>query len=416
MRRQSNRRGASFILTLGVLVSLVAILAAAASTQHTALMGIGNRMSARRARLSAEAGLQNALSVLSSQDPNATSQSDDWYAQVGQVGDTRYTLGGGSFRFQIVDAASLINLNTAPEAQLEKLPLTQEQIDALLDWREAGQTPRAEGGKDEYYNQLAYAYNAKLAGLTTFDELLLVKGYTLASIYEAQQDVSSTSLQLEPKPDGTLPTIYDLCTVDSVSSPGAQALPSITTVGSAQQLINQGIPPQVAVQIFNQRAQLTTYRAMLSVPGVDQNVGRTLVTSYGVSTATSLPGKINVNTASQAVLESIPDMTPDLAQAIVSRQTTPFTQLGELFDVPGFTIEAARSALDQFAINSQRFLVRVVGTAGQSNVSLEAVVNVSTNGVQILKVTQLPFSDMSSRWSWDEAPANETSLVEAPQQ
>jgi general secretion pathway protein K len=413
MRRRQS--GGSFLLVLGVLTSLVAILAAAAATQHTALMAISNRMAARRARLSAEAGIQHALTVLANQDPNTTTVSDEWYATVGQYGETQYTLGGGSFRYQIVDAASLINLNTAPEDQLEKLPLSQEQIDSLLDWREDNaNAPRAEGGKDEYYNQLTYPYNARLGALSTLDELLLIKGFTLDTLYEPQDNVVSTTLQLEPKPDGTQPTIYDLATVDSESTTGAQALPAISTVQNAQQFIAQGIPPQVAIQLFNQRAQLTTYRAMLSVPGVDEQVARTLVASYGVSATPTLTGRINVNTASQSVLETIPEVTPDLAQAIVTHQTTGFTQMAELFDMPGFTIEVARSVLDQVAVNSQRFLIRVVGTAGQSNVSLEAVVSISTNGVQVLKVKQLPFPDMSTRWQWDQTPTSDVPLTEAP--
>lgn len=413
MRKQ---RGAAFLITLGVLTSLVSILVATAATQITGMRAISNRLEARRARLAAESGVQHALTILLNQDPNATSQQDEWYATVGQLGDTEFSVGTASFRYQIIDAASLININTAPQAQLERLPLTQEQIDSLLDWREPGLEPRPEGGKDEYYNQLTIPYNAKLLSFTTLDELLLVKGFSADVIFNGQEDLASTALQLTPKPDGSQPTIYDLCTVDSVSGNGGQQLPNISQVANVQQLVAVGIPPQVAAQIFAQRAQLTSYNALLSVPGLNEQTARTLVSSFSVGNNATLNGRINVNTASQAVLESIPNMQPDVASAIVSRQGTAVAQLGELFDVPGFTLEVARDSLDLLTTNSQRFIVRVMGMAAQVRVSLEALVSVSANGVQVLKITQLPFADMRGRWAWEDQAASQSSLVEVAQQ
>jgi type II secretory pathway component PulK len=413
-RNRQLQGGGALLLTIGVMASLVAILVAAAATERVTLRGIGNRTAARRARLMADAGIQQALATLSSQSTTQTTQQDPWY-QLGQTADTRYVVGDDSFRIQIVDAAGLINLNTATVNQLSRLPLTQEQVDSLLDWREGTPTPRTDGGKDEYYNGLTTPYNAKLRAMNTLDELLLIKAFTPKTLYEPQTDTFSTQ-PLPNKPDGTAYTLYDLCTVDSTSTlsgPGGGRLPNISTVTSANQLIQRGIPPQVANTIFNQRQGLRTYNALLGVPGVTPAVARTLVNNYSVSNATTLTGKIDLNTASDAVLETLPGITPDIATAMVAQQGTGFTQLGDVFNVSGFTTAIARQAFDSVAINSQTFLVHVMGVAGTARVSLDAFITISASGPRILKICQPPYADMAKRWGWDDQTTTDNILLEA---
>jgi type II secretory pathway component PulK len=409
------RRGGILLITLGTIAALMAILVAVASTQLVSVQAVTNRIQARRARIIAESGIQYGLALLANQDPNQTLQADDWFTEPGQVGATSYTVGVESFRMQIVDAAGLVNLNSATEAQLSTMPLTQEQIDSLLDWREPGNTPRTDGGKDEYYNQLATPYNAKLQALNSLEELLLIKGFTPRSLYEPQTDVVTTAQQLPEKTDGTLPTLYDLSTVDSTSSMvGAtgQAKPNINSVQNVQQLIQQLGNPGLAMQIFNRRGQLTTYNALLGVPGMSTQSARLLVSTYSVSNATTVTGKINLNTANDAVLSTIPGMQPDIATAIINQQATGFTDLSNLFDIAGYTIDIARQTLDSFSVNSQSFLIRVLASAGSRHLSVEALVSISAAGPKVLKVTELPIADMSTRWSWDAQPTGTSVLKE----
>jgi|GEM_PF-351440 len=427
--RRSRRHGGILLITIGVLASLVAILAAAAATNRVQLRSIANRTATRRARLMAEAGIQEALVTLSTQSTTTTSQQDDWYQLIGQTGDTRFVVGNDSFRIQIVDAASQVNLNTATEGQLATLPLTQDQIDSLLDWREAGLVARSDGAKDDYYNNLTDPYNTKLGNLTTVDELLLVKGFTPQTLYQPITDVSSTN-PLPDRPDGTPYTLYDLCTVDSTSTAGGGGgaaggaggagggggMPAITSIRSPQVLTRQGIPFNVANQIFQRRAQLTTYAALLGIPGITTQTARTLVDSYRVGTSTTLTGHIDVNTASEAVLDTIPNMPPDVATAIVSQQSSGIAQLGDLFNVSGFSVGVARQTLDMLSTNSQTFIVHSEGTSSGTTVSLDALISISATGVQILKISEPPYADMSTRWGWDSDTTTDNVLLQAGQQ
>ena len=408
-----RNRGSVLLLTIGVLASLIAIVAVTASSMQVNLRGISNRTSARRARLMAEAGIQEALVTLSTQSTTATTQQDPWYL-LGQTGDTRYLVGDDSFRIEIVDAASLVNLNTATETQLDRLPLTQEQIDSLLDWRTAGETARTDGGKDDYYNGLTTPYNAKLTTLNTLDELLLVKGFTPKAIYQPQTNTFSTD-PLPSKPDGTQYTLYDLSTVDSGTAAagggaGGGTLPNIRTATVAN-LTRRGIPQNLATQIFQRRNTFTTYNALLGVPGMTVNAAKSLIGAYSVG-STSTVGKIDANTATEAVLDTIPGITSDIGSAIVSYQGTGFTALGDLFNVSGFTLAAARQSLDSFTTRSTTFLVHSLGTAGTTKLSLDAVISFSSTGVKILKITQPPYADMSKQWGWDDQTTTDNQLLQ----
>ena len=94
-------------------------------------------------------------------------------------------------RFGLVDESSKINLNTLVEQggdetqqrmQLMYLPgMTEDLADAILDFVDPDQTPRALGAEDDYY--AAFGLTARNAPLESLDELLLVRGLTADVLY-----------------------------------------------------------------------------------------------------------------------------------------------------------------------------------------------------------------------------------------
>ncbi len=273
MRTRRSERGIVFVIALAVLAALVAILAATAASQRVAMRAETNRIDERRARLMAQAGIQRAIAELaneaaaqqggastgsgstSTQPTNATTTQDDW-ATLGTNGADRFIVGDSDFRLQIVDACSLIDLNTAPETQLDQLPLTPDQIDSLLDWRESSTTPRPDGAKDDYYNNLQNPYNTALRRLDTLDELMQVKGFTAQTIYTPQTNIGSTATIVQGSSDQQ-PTLYDLCTVESyapMTRASGQALINVNAGGSTitklQRLAQAGITGNLAERII----------------------------------------------------------------------------------------------------------------------------------------------------------------------
>lgn len=413
MRR--TQRGVVFVLTLAVLTALVLVLVAASAAHRQAATAEANRIGLRRAELAARAGIQRGIAALGTQAASPTTTQDEW-ATLGNAGSDNFIDGSSHFRMQIVDAASLINLNTATEAQFQKLPLTQEQIDCLLDFREAGTTPRADGAKDEFYNALPNGYNTKLQPFETVDELLQVRDFTPEVLYQPQTNTISSSTPLVAESNGVTPVLADLLTVDSVSTAVSSAganLPALRTVPNQAALQRILGNPVLATAVFNQRQTFTSMGQVLRLPGFTTATARALVNSYMVGN-TNQQGRINLNTATDNVLNTIPNLSPDIVNAIISRQSSGFSQLGDVFDVPGYTIAMAQTSIDSFAVNSSVFLIRVEGISGTSRVPLEAVVSISsTQPPRILRINRPVQPDVAtSRWGWPTTTTSDVSLKE----
>jgi general secretion pathway protein K len=208
-----RKRGLVMVVVLAALAGVMAGVAIYSMNQNDAVKTSINRSEKRRARIAAEAGIQYALASIQTvadapQDPVTT--GDDW-ALLGSTGGETFTVGNESFRIQIVDNSSRLDLNTVTEAQLSNLPLTQEQIDSFLDWREADANPRLEGAKDEYYNELAKPYNTRLGRIQTVTEVLQIKGWTPDVLYNLQTNTVNSGRTNNNEP---VSPIFDLVSLD----------------------------------------------------------------------------------------------------------------------------------------------------------------------------------------------------------
>jgi len=78
----------------------------------------------------------------------------------------------------------------------------QDLIDAILDWRDEDSDTREGGAENEYYNALdpGPPYNAKNGPFDSVEELLLVKGVTAAVLYG--EDVNRNGILDENEDDG----------------------------------------------------------------------------------------------------------------------------------------------------------------------------------------------------------------------
>ncbi|HEY3780828.1 MAG TPA: helix-hairpin-helix domain-containing protein [Fimbriimonadaceae bacterium] len=425
MRRK--QQGAILVFTLAVLTAIVAVLAAATVAQRLANMATENRINQQRAEIAAESGLQAALSLMAVQSTSATSQNDPWYT-FGTNGSDHFLTNDGSFRIQILDAGSLINLNSATATQLQNLPLTQPQIDSFLDWIQTGNTARPDGAKDDTYNGLPNPYNTAEAPIHDLDELMLINNFTPATLFTVQQAVNGTTLPQVTIGDVSYqPTLYDLVTVDSKSSNSGSTGTALTNVNTATQaqLTGLGIPAGTATLIIARRPTggYTTLGAVITAGG-SLTTATAILNNLTISTTTP-SGKVDLNTATLAVLEMVPGISTDIAQSIVSQQgNTGFTTLGALAQVPGMTVAILAQCADSFTINSQAFLVRVIGTAGSVSVPLEAVITLSpttttgatstatstTPPASITKIYHPAFNNMISHWHWDNTTTNDIDL------
>ncbi|MDR3707043.1 MAG: type II secretion system protein GspK [Capsulimonadaceae bacterium] len=405
----TRKRSAGYILVqaLVAIAGLLALMAILAADEHASLSTTERTLCRQRAQFAEDAGIARALAVLSSATPNVVQQTDDWY-KLGNSGDDVFAFDDGStFRLQIVDAASLINLNTAQQAQLMTLPLDQDQVDCLLDWRSAGTTPRSDGAKDDYYNALDQPYNAKLGNLDTVDELLLVKNWTAETIYQTPP-IQPTTDQYPTDANGVSLPLAALLTVDSgapntTASGGARINVSTRSI-SAASLIRAGVTSASAYRIVA-RAPFRTFEALLIVPGLSTADKRALLNNVKFTASTArVTGKYNLNTVTEGVLLTLPTVQQDIAGSIVEQQSSGFSTLGALTTVNGVSSAALARIADLFSVGSDTWIARVYGECGTYGVACEAVIRYQNQKVQVVNLTRLNTSGVPAWWGWDAQP------------
>jgi type II secretory pathway component PulK len=418
-----RRTGYILIEALIAVAGLLALLAILASDQQTRIDLIQSGLRQTRAEACADGAVQQALSVLATANPDLVTLNDTW-AQLGGTSGvaTSSTSGttssggteefsfpdGSTFREQIIDADSLINLNNATATQMEQLPLDQDQVDCFLDWIQAGETPRSDGAKDDFYNALPTPYNAKLGPLTTVSELCLIDNWTAQTLYQPPTD--STVLPLSTDISGNILPLAALFTVDSgapnVTSTGTALinLSNRPTAANAVTLIRAGVSPGIVARLMSTapgNPPINSWMALLSLPGVNSSQEQILLNNVTFTSATRLTGTINLNTASLPVLESIPLVTQSIAEAIVGQQSTTFSGLGSLAAIAGLSRADLATLASTFCVGSDTWIVRAYGQSGGVGSAEEAVVGYRNNQLQIISINRIHTPGIPSWWGWD---------------
>lgn len=412
-RLLTKRTGAAYITSLVVLVVITLVVTTLSTRLSTHIRTERIRIEERRALDMAYAGIARALVSIQTAEPNFTTTTDEWLT-LGNAGSEFFQVGRGGFRIEIIDAGAYLNLNTVTEEMLRNLSLTEEQIAALLDWREEGFQPRPLGAKDEYYNALNVPYNTKLGRFETVDELLLVKGFTPQDLFVPRENI--TGQLLLPGTPEDQPALSELFTVDSLSlnvdEEGNQRVNVNTADDDA--LEDAGIEDNLAEAIIafrNTQGTFETLGQVFQVPGVTNDQAEDILNNLTITNDQFVPGKINLNTADEAVLNAIPNISVDLVQDILSRQGT-IEQLGELATMPGVDNQQLQDLADLFTVNSQAYIVRVEGQFGPARYALEAVVVLDEGVPKVQKVQRPLFSDYLVRWDWPDTTTIETVLLE----
>jgi type II secretory pathway component PulK len=95
---------------------------------------------------------------------------------------------GQGYRFGMTDEAGKLNLNAlltldssgkVMHDMLMTLPnMTEDIVNAIIDWIDPDETPSANGAENSYYSTLSTPYRCKNGPLDSLEELLLVRGVT----------------------------------------------------------------------------------------------------------------------------------------------------------------------------------------------------------------------------------------------
>ncbi len=393
------------------MAGLLALMAILVSDQTVRMDQVQSGLRQIRAEACADAAVQQALAVISTTNAGLVTINDHW-AQLGSAGAEEFDFpDGSSFREQVVAASSLINLNKATSAQMEQLPLDQDQVDSFLDWIQAGENARADGAKDSFYNGLPTPYNAKLGPLTTVNELTLINNWTAQTIY--QSPTLSTILPLSTDTSGSVLPIAALLTVDSGSplySPTGTNLINLNTrTVSYRSLRTAGVNAFLANEII-ERLPIANFLTLFSLRGITTAQKEILLNTVTFTTGTRAVGTVNLNTATLPVLESIPQVTPAIAASIVDQQSSGFQTLGQMATI-GFSARQLDLVANQFSVGSDTWIVRAYGESGGVGDAVEAVVGFRSNHLEIISVNRLHTGGIPAWWGWDQATSTQQAGV-----
>ena len=183
------------VLILILLISMVAmsLLFRLKAENRASAAGTG----AEQAWAAAMSGIEQALRVAAAARPGFTDWrneprtfrdqlvsddgSDRWFFTVYSPPDEEAL---GELRFGLTDESCKYNVNLPGLTNLTSFPhLTAQQLAALQDFLDPDDSPRPEGAEQEYYSGLPQPYAPRNGPLATFEELLLIRGFTPAVLY-----------------------------------------------------------------------------------------------------------------------------------------------------------------------------------------------------------------------------------------
>jgi DNA uptake protein ComE-like DNA-binding protein len=315
---------------------------------------------AEQAAAAAMSGIQQAIRIAATATPGLLEWRDNpeafrerlfyddgvdkWYFTVYSAGDPET----GVVRYGLTDEASKLDLNEASEAMLSRLPgLKLSQAQALWDFLDVDDTPRPEGAEQEYYDTLPTPYGVRNGRLASVDELLLVRGFTRALL---DGEDANGNFTLDPNEDDG-PAQFPPDNGDGRLDPGLRALVAIDCYD--RDVDNDGVPrgnindpdaklftndlPATVISYISllrsNKVQLMHVAELLEATGkFKDGKGKEVEMASGVGKeelplildrftsmkADKIDGLVNVNTASAAVLQTLPGVPEGAGEAIAA--------------------------------------------------------------------------------------------------
>lgn len=420
-----SRRGTILVAVLWILVVLTTVALTFGSQTRVELLIANAGVRRAVALAAARSGVARALAELAADETVWDGPDEPWRRADDRLHAARVGADeqAGTFSllrddhendtqlaFGLQDEASKLNVNTATRPELVALLVqlsfpdvsVDDVADAILDWRDADDQPRAYGAENEYYLSLERPYYAKNAPFETVEELLMVRGINQRLL--TGEDANRNGV-LDPNErdgdanppedngDGTLDrglaaylTVYSA--EPDVAADGRPRLNVNTAAATAlRNRLSERIESQLIERIIDHRASgMNNIADLLNVAGMTNDAFKRIVDLLTVAEQPLRIGLVNVNTAPEAVLAALPGIDATAAAALVAhRQSTPELQtIGWLLDV--LTPEQFRAVADRVTTRSYQFTIDAVGLPprGAGFARLQVVVDRSATPARVL--------------------------------
>ena len=394
MKAQANpknlrgaRRGSVLVIVLWIAFGLVSLALYFANSMNFELRASDNRVSALAADQAIDGAARYLNYLLATNAANGSNGVfvilSDIQSKAVPVGDARFWLigrdtntpvGPGKMCFGLVDEASKLNLNTAISNQLIWLPrMTVDLTQGILDWVNTNGT----GVTVTYYAMQQPSYQCKCAPFETVDELRLVYGADMDMLVgeDANRNGILDPNETDDNQNGMLdPGILEYVTVYSrepnTNSDGTAKINISSLTSASAQLLLTNFGTTRANQILGNlglRSSSTTKSSTGAPPAPSRPVSfpsplafylksqmtetefALIATNLTTTNGSYISGRVNVNTASAAVLACLLGGDTAGAQQLVNyRQANPnsLTSIAWVIDALGQSYPTDLQALE----------------------------------------------------------------------
>jgi type II secretory pathway component PulK len=434
LRTSKASDGSILIIVLWVALGLVTITLYFANSMSFELRASENRVCGLAADQAIEGGVRYVTSMLSnlatngavpdviSYESEEVPVGDAHFWLIGRAGDYQAQVEPDAAFFGLVDEGSKLNLNTASIARLSMLTnMTPELAANIFDWRSTNGTTSANGDGPTIYSQFQPSYLCKNAPFETVDELRLVYPMDMGTLVgeDFNRNGALDPSELDTNRNNVAdPGILEYLTVYShepnTRSDGSARVDVSTVSTSSTQLrdlLQTNLTPARLNVVMRAVGLVSTAtrppgggppRAQpprtFSSPlrfyldsGMTSDEFALIANAITVASGTSIQGRVNVNTASPAVLTCLPGITADLAQQlVVYRQQNPdkLTSTAWVAEALGRTSSGVTglAAGDYITTQSYQFTadIAALGPHGRGYRRVKFVFDTSTGSPQII--------------------------------
>jgi len=431
MCTNGNNKGLVLVAVLWVVVVLMVLVAVLGRKSRLDTKVCLARTEAVRCKWACRAGIEKAVGVLNEDTRESDCLTDLWSDNEEDFNDI--WLQRCWFTVRVVDEASKLNINTATKGQLLELPEMLEEIaDSIIDWRDEDDTPSEGGAEGGYYENLPFGYMARNGPFRTIRELLMIKDVTPELFFGEDTNFNDQLDYNEQDGDESPPNddgdseldkgwiAYLTCySYDNnkdadgnqkinINNANENQLTSSLNIRSSQaRWIVENRPNNGYQSIGDLINRNSPQTAQAAQGGSDRNSNENeaeqldlqtfsqIADKITVDDSQKVPGKVNVNTASEIVLAALlggGDSAEQTAQEIIAYREAllyGMQSIAELMQVPSMNIDTFKNIAGFITTRSDVFTIRCLATADRNMVSgatleTEAVVDRSSSPYKVL--------------------------------
>ncbi len=337
--------GTVLIVTIWVVLVLAGLALVFARSIRVAAAVAANHVASLQAESIASGALQYIVAMLSTatEDEESDAQTSESY-EAREVGEGYFWIlrsnleSDREFDYGLTDEAGKINLNSASQEMLQRLPgMTAELAASIIDWRDEDSDVTPGGAESEYYLLQAEAYQCKNAPLETVEEILLIKGASKELLYGEDTNLNGFLDEHENDGDESEPAdnhngrldagFYDYVTVYSMeANVDAEGNPRINITNASarselQEALQETVTEERALEILSRIPTNPNYSSILDFyfqAGLTFEEFAPIADRITLNDEEVLPGLVNVNAAPKEVLMCLPGLEESDVDALLS--------------------------------------------------------------------------------------------------